>query len=109
MSGYYGDTIPIADYRGKQYQPSNGTEGSCFHEEWCCKCKHDKAMNGTVAWDAAGPDDYCPTLGESFQGEGTEAWIFGEDGWPKCTKFISVDDPDTARDEHTIDMFGEQA
>jgi hypothetical protein len=110
MSGYYGDVIPIHEYAGKQYQPSNGTEGACFQEGWCCKCKRDNEMNGTCFEEGrdAGDGDWCPTLGESFHGDGTPEWVFGPDGWPTCKRFLPLDAPDIERDELTIDMFGDK-
>lgn len=104
---YHGDVIPIAEYAGTRYQPSNGTEGAGFWEEWCCKCARDKSMNGEKDMDDCGPEDLCDHLAMSFQDEGTPAWVFGEDGWPKCTEFVAQGDP-TARDDKTIDMFEQQ-
>lgn len=110
---YYRDVIPLAEYVGKQYQPSNGTEGEMFFESWCTKCKRDKHMNGTSSGDALGnpdPDDFCRHLNESFHGDGTPEWVFGADGWPMCKQFLPMDAPDdVVRDELTIDMFAEAA
>lgn len=105
---FYGDVIPIAEYAGKQYEPSNGTEGAAFHDRFCCKCARDKEMNGTC-WEEgreATDADLCPILSASFHGEATQ-WIFNAEGWPTCTEFAPMDAPTVERDDKTIDMFEE--
>jgi hypothetical protein len=86
---YYGDVIPIAEYAGTRYEPSNGSEVSAFHDEWCCKCATD--------------EEWCPILSASYRGEATQ-WVFSAEGWPVCTEFRAMDAPE--RDDKTIDMFG---
>lgn len=94
-----------AQLAGKQWEPSNGTEGEIFWAEWCSRCARDKVMNGTV-WEVdAGDDDYCPILSASFRGEATQ-WVYGADGQPTCTQFIPIGQPLAYRCEHTPDMFG---
>lgn len=93
---------------GQQYEPSNGMEGSVFHEEFCCRCERDKEMNGTCHAEGreAGDDDWCSILGASFRGEAKE-WVYGPDGHPTCTAFIPMGQPGVQRCEKTPDMFGE--
>lgn len=100
---------PDLEAAGQRYEPSNGTEGDCFHDKWCCNCARDKVMNGTVEQDGPGFDpetDYCQILNASFRSEAVE-WIFDANGMPSCTAFTPMDQPIPApRCEHTPDMFG---
>lgn len=78
---------PDLEAAGQRYEPSNGTEGDCFHDKWCCNCARDKVMNGTVEQDGPGfnPEtDYCQILNASFRSEAVE-WIFDANGMPSCT------------------------
>lgn len=64
---------------GTPYRPSNGTEGSCFHAEFCDKCIHESE------------DDPCMILARTMafgidDEEYPEEWIY-EDGSPTCTAF----------------------
>jgi hypothetical protein len=76
-------------HAGEQYQPSNGTEGASFIEEWCSNCARDKVMNGEATQDQADVDDtlYCQILGASFRGEAVE-WREFEDGAVECIAFV---------------------
>ena len=65
----------------KSYQPSNGTEGMIFCEEWCEKCIHDRPET----------EHYCLILSRSYMfdiddPEYPKEWIY-KDGIPCCTKF----------------------
>lgn len=98
---------------GRQWAPSNGTEGEIFHEGWCCRCARDRVMNGKVHQDQAGEEDYCPILCASFTThEGPVEWREIQVGpGPfdcryECTSFIpkgeSIPRPRCTR---TADMF----
>lgn len=102
---YHGDSIPIAEYVGTRFVPSNGTGGAIFHAEWCERCARDKVMNGEIHPDNAQQEDYCVHLNQSFERDGTPAWIFDEQGWPKCTEFVAAGEPIPDRDDKAIDMF----
>jgi hypothetical protein len=89
--------IPMpGPHEGEQYEPSNGTEGSCFIEEWCSNCARDKVMNGEATQDEADRDDslYCQILGASFRGEAVE-WRELSDGTVKCIAFVPKGEPIT--------------
>ena len=103
---YHGDSIPIADYAGTRFEPSNGTCGEIFHAQWCENCARDKVMNGEIHQNVAQQEDYCVHLNESFHSGGTAAWVFDAKGWPKCTEFIKAGEAIPERDDLTIDMFG---
>lgn len=98
---------------GEPYRPCNGSEGEYFHAMWCEECARDKEMNGTVYREGreATDDDWCEILGRSFRSdEPLPEWTYGDDGQPKCTQFVPMDQPIPApRCEHTADMFGEAA
>lgn len=103
---------------GRQWMPSNGTEGACFHSDWCAKCARDKVMNGEVDQDHADESDYCPILMASYTtNEGPVEWreIQNGDGADPfradyvCTGFIDKDDPvPPERCPNTPDMFPEE-
>lgn len=90
---------------GVQWTPSNGTEGSAFHEAYCCNCRRDRVMNGEVTDFEATEDDYCPILGASFRGEAVE-WREEEDG-VSCIAFVEKGQDLPTRCPNTTDMFPE--
>lgn len=84
---------------GESYQPSNGTEGTCFHEEFCFQCERDR-------------DGNCQILADSFRRQDDpkfpREWVYDEKGWPTCKAFVQLGDPiPPPRDDRTIDMFGD--
>lgn len=97
---------------GQKYQPSNGTEGECFHASWCCQCARDKAMSEGKPIEDCDDDEKCDILGRSFYSltdpEYPKEWQYGKDGQPCCTAFIEAGQPiPPPRDELTADMFAE--
>lgn len=95
---------------GQRYEPSNGTEGSFFHSNWCENCARDKAMNGTIPPNVEPQlEDLCQILGDSFMDGGVKEWIFGKDGKPMCTAFVPMgEEPQAMRERcpKTGDLFG---
>lgn len=98
----------------KPYRPSNGTEGECFMESWCYRCKRDRAYQEN-------PDqaDGCDIIARSlafkpgdakYPTEWVMRWSKADDGIgiyeAKCTAFESVDEPE--RCKQTVDMFSGQ-
>jgi hypothetical protein len=78
---------PPAD--GKPYRPSNGTEGECFMEGWCNRCKADRAHQ-----DSAGEEPGCDIIARSMAFDVGEPgypvqWVW-KDGEPTCTAFDDV-------------------
>ncbi len=104
------DYVPMkGPFPGAQYQPSNGTEGACFIEGWCCNCARDKEMNGTRDAEGRDPgdDDFCPILGASMSEDGgVVEWREIGDFEYRCMAFVPLDQPVPApRCEHTLEMF----
>lgn len=104
-TAFYGDVIPIHEYAGKQYQPSNGSEGIWFMDVWCSNCARDNEMNGSIPQYTGGPDDHCKHLGDSFIGDGSPEWVFDDKGHPICKQFVQFGEPIVEPDTQTIDMF----
>ena len=68
---------------GQKYQPSNGTEGVLFMENFCHRCTQDSDANP------------CPIIAYSMiynvdDPEYPHEWQYGEDGQPICTAFKPV-------------------
>ena len=61
----------------KLYRPSNGTEGHCFMEAWCCHCARDKAMREGADLDDCDDNEKCDIIAASFAGPVPE-WIYNE-------------------------------
>lgn len=82
---------------GRKWRPSNGTEGEIFVESWCCQCSRDA-------------DEDCPILAATFAHDVDDPayppeWQIGQDGQPKCTAWLAVDDPPQHRCTATPDLF----
>jgi hypothetical protein len=94
---------------GKQYEPSNGTEGHAFIGRWCENCERDKVMNGEATVEQADVDDtlYCSILSNSFLDGGVAEWIFDAKGMPTCTAFVPKGDSlPVPRCPHTAELPG---
>lgn len=105
MSDYVPMTGPLP---GRQYVPSNGTEGACFQEGWCCRCASDKALNGTAHREGREPDesDWCPIVAASYRGEAVE-WRELDSGETTCLAFVEQGaEPPPPRCQQTTDLFG---
>jgi hypothetical protein len=99
------DYVPIkGPLKGKQFIPSNGTDGYAFIESWCAQCSRDKPCSEGKDFDDCTDDEVCEILGASFRGEAVE-WRRLDDGETVCVAFIGSDQPVTRRCENTIDMF----
>ena len=98
----------------EKYRPSNGTEGECFFESWCCHCARDKAMREGEDFDACDDDEECDIIGDTFaydidHPKYPKEWIYDVNGVPCCTAFVDAEDEiPAAHDELTIDMFQER-
>jgi hypothetical protein len=73
--------LKFPEQAGQSYQPSNGTEGEYFMEDFCYQCLHDQD-----------PDKGCVLIMLSiFRKPGDpdypKEWIYNQDGEPTCTKF----------------------
>jgi hypothetical protein len=72
---------------GKQWEPSNGTEGEIFLSSWCGECQRDKAMRDGVDLDECDDNERCDIIAASFRGEAKE-WQYDKDGQPCCIEFV---------------------
>jgi hypothetical protein len=92
---------------GAHYEPSNGTEGSCFIDAWCSICERDKVMNGDATDEDADRDQglYCPILGSSFFDGGAKEWQYDKNGQPCCIAFVPKGEAiPTPRCPHTMEL-----
>jgi hypothetical protein len=85
-----------------KYRPSNGTEGDCFIESWCDRCKRDEAYR-------SGEGDSCPIVANTLalpidDPEYPAEWTYAANGQPICTAFEEVGTPDPP-DPRQGDMF----
>lgn len=73
------------------YRPSNGSEGDCFHAEYCDRCEHDRAFReGT---DPAGCEIHCRALFLDTKHEDyPREWCYDAADNPVCTAFKEQDD-----------------
>lgn len=90
---------------GKQWAPSNGSDGYEFIMDWCSNCARDKAMREGADFDECDDNEKCEIIAASFRGEAVE-WREMPDGETKCIAFVQAGNPIPERDEHTMDMFG---
>ena len=74
---------------GESYRPANGTEGDMFESDFCWLCrKFYDPGDGTYKDDGF----HCPIHCSAFlfpedHPEYPKEWIYGENGWGKCTAF----------------------
>jgi hypothetical protein len=96
-------------HRVELYRPSSGTEGICFQEAWCSRCKRDALWNGTASDpDRVDDDKLCQLIARSMANRIDEPgypqeWVRMQDGTPVCLAFEPLDKPE--RCAHTVDMF----
>lgn len=100
---------------GQKYQPSNGTEGECFFDNWCRQCARDRSMREGDNVDDCDDNEVCKIIADTmaYSPEDPEyppQWQYGKDGQPCCTAFVPAGQEIPAeRDTRTIDMFEERA
>lgn len=98
---------------GQPYQPSNGTEGACFFEAWCCHCARDKAMSEGKDFDECDDNEKCELIANSMAFKPGDAqypseWKYDDKGIPCCTAFVEAGSSiPPARDDRTLDLFAE--
>ncbi len=90
---------------GRQWQPSNGTEGQAFIEAWCCECQRDRPLREGRDFLQVDPEtETCQILNASFSGEAVE-WQIGADGQPRCTAFVPAGEAvPRPRCGHTLEL-----
>lgn len=75
----------------KLYQPSNGTEGMIFYDNWCVSCVREKEFNENSA-DGKGCDTLAMTMVfDVGDKEYPKAWTFDDEGDPVCTEYHDED------------------
>lgn len=91
----------------KPYRPSSGTEGMCFDDEFCSKCKKDHQYR--IDLDPVGG---CNILADTFiyykdDPKYPKEWISDDDGNnPRCTAFVDINEPDPIiEDTETLKLF----
>lgn len=77
----------------KKYQPSNGTEGEGFMENYCYNCIHERWVHRQ---DEDKEEDKCDILSRSMihdvkDKEYPSEWTYDENNRPICTKFSKFD------------------
>jgi hypothetical protein len=75
----------------RKYQPSNGTEGMIFCENFCNQCIHGKYEH-----TADLNDKPCDILTATYfmdidDKEYPKEWIYDENNKPSCTAFVKFD------------------
>ncbi len=88
----------------RRYIPGNGTEGMIFFDGWCSRCERDAVMGKGEDWNLCADHELCPIIAASFRGP-VDEWVHDEEGDPKCTAFVPLNDRIPIRDALTIDMF----
>jgi len=75
--------VEVPEYRqdGRQFTPSNGTEGMDFMAQFCDRCSRENEAK----------EIRCPILTASMMGEGPAEWVY-QNEQPLCTKFLSRED-----------------
>ncbi len=93
---------------GKQWIPSNGTEGSVILCSLCSTCTRDKAMRDGEDPDECDDNELCEIIAASFRGEAVE-WREMENGEVTCVAYVRHGDaiPDQLC-QHTMEMFKTQ-
>lgn len=101
--------VPMAGpHPGERYMPSNGTDGQCFIEEWCCNCQRDRSLRDGVELDECDDDEKCEIVAASFRDEAVE-WRELEDGRCICVAFVPAGQSiPVPRCENTADMFSDE-
>lgn len=93
---------------GRQWTPSNNTEGQHFIESWCRQCWwNNHNLHEDVPFDEIDPlEGICQIFDASFRGEAWE-WQIGADGQPRCTAYVPAGQPlplPPPRCEHTLEL-----
>ncbi|HYG06492.1 MAG TPA: hypothetical protein VD865_08765 [Stenotrophomonas sp.] len=91
----------------EKFRPSNGTEGACFIEAFCCQCARSEHLQPDACADSPAG---CLILDLTFlhdieDAEYPDEWICDEAG-PRCTAFVREGEAaPTPRCSRTPDMF----
>ncbi len=98
------------DKPGDPYQPSNGTEGECFFQSWCCHCQRDKAMREGADFDECDDDEKCDIIAMTMAHKPKDPdypkeWTYDAEGVPICTAFIEAGNTVPEVDTLTGDLF----
>ncbi len=83
----------IKTFAGKPYQPSSGSEGMGFMEDFCFRCKHwvfDKPTDTYGCKKRIHDRTLFHDIGDS---EYPKEWKYDDEANPICTAFVSIDAP----------------
>lgn len=90
---------------GRQWTPSNGTEGYSFLESACGNCARDKAMREGVDLDDCDDNEKCEIIAASFRGQAVE-WRIDDSDEVFCISFVEKGQSIPApRCPNTVDLF----
>ncbi len=93
---------------GRQYVPSNSTEGYGFIGAWCSTCARDRAILELDDFEDCRDDEVCHIVAASFRGEAVE-WRRMPAGNVLCTSYVPVGEPvPPPRCTHTLDLFAQE-
>lgn len=89
----------------KIYQPTNGTEGMCFQEHYCERCRKDDIENKILCDIIARACSFDVT-----DKEYPKEWVCDDDGSnPRCTAFDDEAIPlPPPVDTETLPLFGDE-
>ena len=76
---------------GKPFRPSNGTEGMIFTEHFCENCMFEKFMHSQNDDDATCEIFTATMVFDVNDKEYPKEWVYDEEGWPVCTKWVKWD------------------
>ena len=90
---------------GRQWIPSNGTEGYGFLDAACTQCARDKSMREGADFDECDDNELCEIIAASFRGEAVE-WRELDNGELTCVAFVPAGQAiPSPRCQNTVDMF----
>lgn len=93
---------------GRQYIPSNSTEGHGFIGAWCSTCARDRSIREGVDVDECDDDEVCEIVAASFRGEAVE-WRRMPQGNVLCTAYVPAGEPvPPPRCTRTLDLFAQE-
>jgi hypothetical protein len=79
----------MGKYTGKPYQPSNGTEGMSFEEDFCANCIHEKFYHTQKHGDKQCDIFNRAILWNPSDKEYPNEWQYDESDNPVCTAHVN--------------------
>ena len=72
----------------KSYQPSNGTEGVWFYDQFCDRCENDRKYRENLDGGDSCPIIPLTMIYDPGDPEYPKEWVYDKDDNPTCTFFI---------------------